>query len=265
MPTAWFVIAAIVIAYSTRCIRDSNDNISSNLDSLQHKLEFMYITLDTSNVLEQALAIQEAKLELQKERLRIELEYKKQELFWTNVAFLGVGTLAGFLWLILVLPREIEKKAKMEVDDKLREIIQGRSSALRKLLHEYDYEGNLCANKKIFFLGEDDPNVTDILDEYGLNIMEKKEDHTKCEYDILFINNSQGKYMEKGKESDVIMKVKSLPHNICVFYYNETNIKFPVEQLDSKFKRRINYANSLSQIYGNLLNTLKYQDKISKS
>ena len=59
-------------------------------------------------------------------------------------------------------------------------------------------------------------------------------------------------------------KIKKEKWDICFFYFNETRVIFPTDRLQYDLQKRINFATNPAQIYGNLLNTLKYQDRIAQ-
>lgn len=282
--TYWLFVLTLCVVAIFVCfyfLTKSGNNLSSSIDGVQRKLDSIYLSFDTVIIPEQVLLIQDAQLELQKERLQLELESKKQELFWSNIIFLGIGSVLGFIWLLFALPKEIEKKAKAEVDEKIGDAIRGRSDVIRRMVHKYDYESNLCASKKLVIMGESENNniITKILEENFVNNIDDisyGEVLNKNAYDVLFLNNIDGKYISDSnteeenhikpiKWDDVIKTIEKLPEHVCVFYFCELpSGRFPMEKIKVDLKKRVNFANSLSQIYGNLLNTLKYQDKIPK-
>lgn len=284
------------LSISQWCLSRTINSSVSRIDSVQQKLDAFYIKSDTIKASAQALAIQDARLELQKERLKVELEIKKQELFWYNIAFLGIGSVLGFLTLLFLIPKAIENQAKIEVDDKIGDAIRGRSEVVRKLLRDYDQE-TFLRNKKLIFINGPNSSVNqtlrDLLIENGFcaeNILLDEQAAQKSGYDLLLINNTNGEVFpalptkdkettpEKEKEYNsqlekhniewekLFEKIKTEKPTVCVFYYSEKNINFPLQKItDYNLKKRINFATNPAQIYGNLINSLKYQHRLSKA
>ncbi len=257
-----------------------------------NKIDATLMQLDTALISKQYLELQGQKLKIQQENFGIILDKQKQELFWYNISFLGIGTAFGFLALLFLIPKEIEKRAKLEVDEKIGDAIRGRSETVRHLLNTYDEESFLRQNKRIYIAGgTGKEKVRDILIENGINsenVYLDEDTAKRNKYDILFFNNLNGellpakpqdkngqkhdeaKYNEEMRKHDeafqaILKMMQAEKQSVCFFYYNETNVIFPIWEIrDYDLKKRINFVTNPAQIYGNLLNTLKYQDKISK-
>ncbi|MDZ4785537.1 MAG: hypothetical protein SGJ02_05615, partial [bacterium] len=158
------------LCISQYCLSKTINISVDRIESVQQKLDAFYIKSDTGKSSTQTLAIQDARLELQKERIRVELEIKKQELFWYNIAFLGIGSFLGFISLLFLIPKAIEKQAKIEVEEKIGDVIRGRSKDVRKILSDYDDESLLRNTKRIFINGPDishNQNLRGLLIENG--------------------------------------------------------------------------------------------------
>jgi len=284
------------LCISQYCLSKTINISVDRIESVQQKLDAFYIKSDTGKSSTQTLAIQDARLELQKERIRVELEIKKQELFWYNIAFLGIGSFLGFISLLFLIPKAIEKQAKIEVEEKIGDVIRGRSKDVRKILSDYDDESLLRNTKRIFINGPDishNQNLRGLLIENGFhakNILIDEQTAQETGYDLLLINNINGEVLpaippkdkdttpEMEKEYDsklkkhnvewikLFEKIKSEKSNVFIFYYSEQNINFPLHKItDYNLKKRINFATNPAQIYGNLINSLKYQYRLSKS
>lgn len=284
--TTFFFLVALII--SQWYFQSKTNHFVNEISKLHIQRDSVLVLLDTSEVSAQYLALQQENQKFQIERFTVELEKQKQSLFAYFVAFLGIGTLAGFYALLFLIPKEIEKRAKLEVDEKIIDAIRGRSKAIRNMLIDYDTETYLLQNKRIFIDGgEGKDKIKQVLEENGFNsdnIFTTEAEASKSGYDAIFINNMNGdvfpnepKKDDKGnidenltkdyqqKFESLNAKIEAEKPVICFFYYCEKNINFPIHKIKSyDLKKRINFATNPAQIYGNLLNTLKYQDKIQQ-
>ncbi len=285
-----FLVALII---SQCCFHKKTKHFLEEIGKLQIQRDSVLALLDTSKVSSQYLVLQQENQKFQTERFIVELEKQKQSLFAYFVAFLGIGTLAGFYALLFLVPKEIEKRAKLEVDDKIGDAIRGRSEAIRNMLNSYDKESFLRQNKRIYIAGgTGKEKVRDILIENGINsenVYLDEDTAKRNKYDILFLNNLNGellpakpqmdkngqkydeaKYNEEMRKHNeafqaILKMVQAEKQSVCFFYYNETNVIFPIWEIrDYDLKKRINFTTNPAQIYGNLLNTLKYQDRIAQ-
>lgn len=257
---AFFFLVALII--SQWCFYNKANHFVKEIGKLHIQRDSVLALLDTSKVSQQYITLQQKSQELQTERFTVELEKQKQSLFAYFVGFLGVGTLAGFYVLLFLVPKEIEKRAKLEVDEKIGDAIRGRSETVRRILSNYDIEAHLWQNKRIYCIGENDSLLQKILSNAGFNFNNyyNAENPPKYGYDILFINNANG----TEDLSKIVNEVNSLPDDIIAFYYNTNQKHFPSKDLKKGKEDKVNFVNAASQIYGNLLNTLKYQDKLQQ-
>lgn len=285
--TAFFFLVALII--SQWCFYNKANHFVEEIRKLHIQRDSVLALLDTSKVSEQYITLQQESQEFQTERFTVELEKQKQSLFTYFIGFLGIGTLAGFFVILFLIPKEIEKRAKLEVDEKIGDAIRGRSETIRYLLNTYDEESFLRQNKRIYIKGETDKEkVRAILIENGMNpenIYLDEDTAKRNKYDIVFFNNFNGELLpaeppkkQNAKEHDeaedenkheafqkILEVMQAEKQSICFFYYNETNVIFPNWKIqDYGLKKRINFATNPAQIYGNLLNTLKYQDKLQQ-
>lgn len=150
--------------------------------------------------------------------------------------------------------------------------IRGRSEDIRFMLQNYDQETHLRTTKRIFIIG---PNhiekVKGILRESGINpnnIITDKQEAKERGYDLLFINNISGNLyapnndQSEDQEKEMLKTINDEQRKVCFFYYCESNIHFPVQKIqDYEVKKRFNFATNPSQVYGNIINLLKIQDR----
>ena len=193
-------------------------------------------------------------------------EYKDK--FWWAVG-IGSGLLIGLgIWNYFLeesYKKKLETKTKEFEDNlaaRLSKVFNENESLVQSILDKANIEKQLFETKKILIWGETDSNfIEGALKKIKFNHKNITKDDTQ-DFDVLFINNLKGSL----DKQDMIDKAKQCLTNdkICLFYYNATGVFFPNKDLDESTQDRINFATNAAQIYGNLLNTLKYQDKISK-
>ena len=199
-------------------------------------------------------------------------------LIYTVITFIGV-TLGG-VWVKYVFERTV-KQVEADYTEKMKEKLKDVNSQIAKafndkqenvdkILEKADNEKILLKTKKILIWGEADNTIIKrVLRNIGFNITDNlfEEEKDGLQYDILIINNKSGTLVKDKDTSKLLLKAKDHLSNekICIFYYNSTLSHFPIGEIDESMQDRINFATNAAQIYGNLLNTLKYQDKISKS
>lgn len=274
------VILAIALIVSQSLLSKKYGESVKRIDSIAKVLQAT-LPRDTTGATPVLEAIHKAQLDLQRERVKVELEAQKQELFWYNVSFLGIGSILGFISLLWLIPNEIASKAKVAVDDKIADAIHGRSDTIRDMLRQYDFESMLLQTKKILIVGageSQNARLKAFLEVNGFashNIYINTEGVDKHDFDLFLLNNMDFAFMEteagktleeakKNREGAMLAFVNSHSQSrACFFYYSDQREQFPVEQILSQdLKSRINFANTASQIYGNIINMLKYQHKI---
>ena len=253
------------------------------IGSLQSQSNTDSLILDRLKSLETREHLEAGEHQLRTKELNFAAEkalvQQKNTLFWWFVGFLGVGTIAGILTSIFWLPNAIRGKVEKEVDERIGEAIQGKSSTIRGMLKKYDYEDGLLMTKKIhFYQGKSSESFKDFL--ISLGFREQSFVDNVSQSDIVFINNEDAflpgidlrrktaaEIKELLKEHSDWKAVQTMINSYktkCFFYYNAKGMLFPSAMFsDLETLARINFATNPAQVYGNLLNTLKYQDKIA--
>lgn len=211
-----------------------------------------------------------------------ELKGNQPFLHWQD--YLGLGALAGaavgligylFKQSIEAAKNAATSKLQSRLDDFERSAIQlseekifaainGNEALLNKIRETADLEELLIKTKKIKLVGEIPDTILSILTNVGFlrkNLLTEADDGTSA-FDIHFINNENGTV----NLEEAVQVVKGLPDNVHVFYYSSKHgLFFPTGQLPYEARHRINFATNPAQIYGNLINTLKYQHRLNKS
>jgi len=177
-----------------------------------------------------------------------------------------VATLTGLIGYLFKKSIESKisstsSKLEKEFDDRIVKTINEKKSTIDKTFEQVDLEQKIISTKIIYLYGEDTPVVKRVLKNIGFdmnnNIVTSEKEAQKG-YNLLFINNENGTL-----DMDAVLDmVNKLPNEVFTFYYNTNRIFFPTIKLDKGKEDKVNFVTNASQIYGNLLNTLRYQDKL---
>lgn len=161
---------------------------------------------------------------------------------------------------------EFERSAKGNIqltEEKIIAAINGNEALLNKIREAADLEELLIKTKRIKLIGEIPDTILSILTNVGFmrkNLITEADDENS-DYDVHFINNENGTV----NLEEAVQAVKGLPDYVHVFYYSSKHgLFFPTGQLPYEARHRVNFATNPAQIYGNLVNTLKYQHRLSK-
>ncbi|MBK8652904.1 MAG: hypothetical protein IPN20_03020 [Haliscomenobacter sp.] len=288
---AGFAVFLLVAAiWSQWRFRITSQALVGEIRELSGEIALLAHAPDTARLSSEAVKLQQATLAFQQEQFELELERQKQQLFWYNIGFFGLSGILGFITLLFWLPKQIESQAKHEVDQQLRDILRGRSEVVRRLLEENDRESTLLKEKRICITGAaGNTEIRDMLLEYGI-----PAEHLEVaaypgvgvqHFDVLLVNNKKGdiltnsppkeeKETEEGQKKEakheetwtaLYALIGKAPAASVVFYYCENGVNLPMGRIpDFSLKKRINFATNPAQVFGNLLSSLKYQDRISR-
>lgn len=167
------------------------------------------------------------------------------------------------------------------IDWRLKRILDCKSGELNKWLESNEYETIKKKETKVLVVSNTQSSknkiklvLNNIFDENNIEYrllydVESSNFEEFCELkDVIFFDNSE-KYdsdikvkegFEKIKEfAEKIHEVnKSKNKNICIFYFNENGAR-----MDTPIGfKNMNFANSESTIYSNIMDLLKYKDKV---
>lgn len=165
---------------------------------------------------------------------------------------------------------KVYKEKQDEVEQQFINSINEKKDIIEYGLDNFASEKWLLANTKICCIGEQPDKIRRVLDNVGFNLKNLlSEEEAKDGYDVLLINNEKGVYIkapkEKGQRADFSEPIKIMEEkdsSVCFFYYNTSRLFFPNESLSFDLQHRLNFATNPAQIYGNLINTIKYQYKL---
>lgn len=190
--------------------------------------------------------------------LRIE-EYKQQKTLVDWIALSLGGLTIVSLWGFWQKAKTI---AEQKIEEKFDSLLKEKKQQLVKIIDSHDKETNLKKDNTILIIASNNCN-TDFLMEFfsklgfSKTILRKVSHYEKIDesvkYDILFL------FRDECNEplNDVIAKqyIENSRKNSIIFNFGQ-NIQLPND------KNRFSSATFWSQLYGNLISALKYQEII---
>jgi len=150
------------------------------------------------------------------------------------------------------------------VEEKIVKTINDKKEVIDLIIEKTDLERQLLENKKIYLWGEEDQQlVKRVLKKVGFNfsnLLIKEEEVEEKSFDLLFINNQKGSL----DMNEMLAKIEALNEKQVAFYFCTQRIILKTDKLKEGKEDIVNFSTNAAQIYGNLLNSLKYQDKTKR-
>jgi len=243
----------LVISLSINLYSQKSDSLQ-NLDLRVKSLEQFQSNLDEKyEIKKQELEVKfdRLKLGIDKENVRLEV------IIWIfgSVTFLGlvVSIISFYIRINRIAISKSEKIIEAKFEDERDKLIQIIASQT---------EENKLRNKRMIVLSDiksEDTFLKKFFKEMGFTKIRFKntsDQKSLTNYDLLFINNESG-----GIDKETIDNYcsKSIDSSV-LFYFNTNGIRY----INENVANRLSFANSRTQIYGNLINLLKYQAVISE-
>ncbi len=140
------------------------------------------------------------------------------------------------------------------------------TSALRTKIRKQIAENRFKETLKIHVLSKNEETENIIRNYFtennfsdkNITYKQKTDLDLKTEHvELLFINNKDDAFQMDSKPFDeLIKKIKKENKNIAVFYFNDSNVRFP-PSLDQGLNS--SFSNSLASMYHNLLDLMRYK------
>jgi hypothetical protein len=170
---------------------------------------------------------------------------------------LGVGLGINLIFVIGLLIGA-EKYVKTKLNQKFDNIIDQQEGNILEVIDKQDVEKQILKAKKILVLtakNGDDTFVRKFFKTMGFqidNVNYEKVDSYKVYdgYDLIFANN-EDTFFDEELIQEYFEKSKA---GVVLFFFGKSFTK------GQNVTTRMSFANSRTQIYGNLLNLLKYQE-----
>lgn len=247
----------LILLFSLNVIAFNQDSIAlKNMKTRIEKIEgFQKNSTDNINnkFNEASFKLKE---EYKKTSDKLEEEYELIS-FLTKVGIpLTLLALIGSIW-----------KGKKYVDEKLRKkfdtIINAKETDILQIIEKQDKEKKILQNKKILVITGENGEDTFLRNFFNKrefqreNITYQKVSNYQNiteDYDAIFANNDKGKldkafideYFNNSQEKTVL------------FYYNTTRKHY--QTTNDKVLQKLSFANSPTQIYGNLIDLFRHQE-----
>lgn len=248
-------------------------SLSSGLQSQTTKEDSLTIRIES---LEDELANQNKKLELSERELQVLFKEKQmvQDTEFNSLSnklkedydlikqlsFWGLGlTVSSLIALFFGGKKYIQGK----LNEKFDKIISEQESNIIEIVESHDIEKRILRTRTAVVLtaeNEDEAFIKNFFNKIGFNrdniTFKKVNNHQDIgEVDLIFVNNDND-HFESSLIDDYF---NNSSDNTVLFYYNTTRKTYN----NNSVSNRMSFANSPTQIYGNMINLMKYQQVIS--
>jgi len=201
-------------------------------------------------LLKEKFEIQSKELHLITEEIK--LEQKKNNWIAYIIGLIGIGSLISFF---VFVKKYIAGKVREKVEKLVNELYKEKERELLEMARKQNEEFQLKETKSILVIGKnqkDNPFIERFFNEMGFrNVRYETLNQVKDpdDYDLLLFDNEN---LNIDHADLLAIMAKTKPGNFCLY--------FGPDRFDFKdFKDRGNFANSRVQLYGNLINSLRYQ------
>lgn len=230
--------------------KETVEELSNRIKILEDQKEKLDIQ---GKLLQEKFDVKAKELQLIAEEIKLEQKRNNWLIPSILLIFSFIG-LSGFV----SLKKYIEKKAQEKAEKLVNEVYKEKARELLELARKQNEEFQLKETKSILVVSKNSDDNTFI--ERFFKKMEFHNDKIKYEtlsqvknpdkYDLLLFNN-ENLNIDHGDLLAILAKTK--PVNFCLY--------FGPDRFDGgkEFKDRVNFANSPVQLYGNLINSLRYQ------
>jgi len=227
-----------------KILEGQKDNLNKLAELLKNDFEAKKKQLDTKFILkaEELTLIAE------------EIKRKQKLNNWIIgfLAFIGAGSIVGFfLWI----KKFVGKKAKEYAEKLIEEALQKEKQNILESAKRQGEEFQLKEKKSILVVSLNDdssPFMKDFFQEMGFSHVsyENIDKTTKLNSSDMVLFNNEAENLKHG---DILNIIKETKKEIICFYFGP-------DRFDSgEFKNKVSFANARVQLYGNLINALRYQ------
>ncbi|WMN11030.1 hypothetical protein QYS49_36935 [Marivirga salinae] len=260
-------IVLVQFLFNIECIAQENSNNNkenqvSETSQMQYAIDKQQYNLFKK---EMELKLLESNKEKSLYKKEIELllkEYKQEKTFldWIAIAVGGITVLSLFgFW------QRVKSMAQKKIEEQFEVILDEKKGQLIKIIDSHDDEEKLKRKKKIRVITAHDSDVSFLnsffkkFDFKHIEVIEMEEgdnvDLKDYNFDLLFLNREEGNKPLSDEMSQKL--ITDLPQDSIVFSFG----KF-INNYDENAKKRFAAATNWSQLYGNLISALKYQELI---
>lgn len=218
---------------------------------LEKQVEFWQEKFETkSKEIDNQFLSREKEMRLVEENIR--MDQRKSNWIVGIISILGLGSFIGGWFLVT---KFILNKIKEKSEKLINEIYKEKERELLEMARKQNEEFQLKETKSILVISKnpnDNPFLERFFNEMGfLKVKYETLDRVKDpdKYDLLIFDNEN---LNIDHADLLAIMAKTKPENFCLYFGSD---KFDAKE----FKDRVNFANSRVQLYGNLVNSLRYQ------
>ncbi len=193
-------------------------------------------------------------------KMKESLLAQREEFFWAKSVAIAGGSVSVIAVIIAIISfaRKIHVIAEQKAQEKFDTLFDRDKDKLLALIKQQDIDTQLREQKRIIVLHAADADLSflkrffDDKDQRFKQIEYKKIDDyaPSPEHDLVFFQNDNGD-LDKAK---IVETANRTPSRAVCFYFGPGRVDTPGD-LD----RRFAFANARTQLYGNLMNALRYQ------
>jgi hypothetical protein len=227
-----------------KILEGQKENLDKQAELLKDKFENEVVSLNNKFI-------------EQKRKLEDDYNYLSV-LLWVfgTLTVIGIFTMAiTMLISYFKVRKKIEGIAEEKIRDKFDQIFKEKKNQIDTMIEKQNEELQLKKEKSILIISQnpkEDPFIERFFKEMGFrHYRHESLNHVKNpdKYDLLFFNNEK----QAIDHTDLLAIIAKMKPDALCFYFGP-------DRFDSKeFKDRVNFANSRVQLYGNLINSLRYQ------
>lgn len=193
-------------------------------------------------------------------KMRENLLAQREEFFWAKAVAITGGSVSVIAVIIAIISfaRKIHVIAEQKAQEKFDALFDRDKDKLLALIKQQDIDTQLREQKRIIVLHAADADLSflkrffDDKDQRFKQIEYKRiDDYTPSpEHDLVFFHNDNGDL----DKTEIVKIAGSTPSRAVCFYFGPGRVD-TLGDLD----RRFAFANARTQLYGNLMNALRYQ------
>lgn len=251
-----FTTFMLVFLLAFAVLAQAQESTEKRLEALENKVSLLEQSAQVKAAeLDGKFANKAGELDNKVEATRLQLREEFNYVRTLAIAF-GSVTVLGIVIGWLSLFRRLHTIAEQKINEKFDALLQTKKEQLFALIREQDEERKLKSQKRLLVLHAANADCSFL--ERFFTEMEFKQVHfaniedaaPNAQFDLVFFHND-GDDLDNRKIIEVAAKTPS--HAVC-FYFGPGRV-----ETQGELERRFAFANARTQLYGNLVNALRYQ------
>lgn len=251
-------IYLLVLIFSHAALAQAQQATDARLRALENKVSLLEQSAQAkATELDGKFANKAGEME---NKMRENLLAQREEFFWAKAVAIAGGSVSVIAVIIAIISfaRKIHVIAERKAQEKFEALFDRDKDKLLALIKQQDIDTQLREQKRIIVLHAANADLSflkrffDDKDQGFKRIEYKKIDDymPSPEHNLVFFHNDNGD-LDKAKIVEIASR--TLSHAVCFYFGRGT-----VDTLGD-LGRRFAFANARTQLYGNLMNALRYQ------